>query len=358
MRMITRFALPSIFLIAWAATSVAQSLPTSQPDVLFIIIEEIKLGHNFDEIIGSSQGLRQTLERVEAVAPTESTVLILGETGTGKELIARAIHDRSRRRERPLVKVNCTALSSGLVESELFGHEKGAFTGALQRKPGRFELADGGTLFLDEIGDVEPEVQVKLLRALQEGEIERVGGTETIHVDVRVVAATNRDLARAIESREFRSDLYYRLNVFPIEVPPLRERRGDIPLLARYFVDRAAARMGKRITSIGQRSMSRLTAYHWPGNIRELASVVERAVIMACGPELEIDIETVSEPDEAPAATSGAGLGTLAEAERDHITAALRACGDAIEGPHGAANLLGLKPSTLRSRMNKLRIHR
>ena len=253
--------------------------------------EEIKLGHNFEEIIGSSQGLRSTLERVDAVAPTDSTVLILGETGTGKELIARAIHDRSRRSQRALVKVNCAALPSGLIESELFGHERGAFTGATKRRTGRFELADRGTLFLDEVGDIPAEVQVKLLRVLQEGEIERVGGTETIRVDVRVVAATNLNLAKAVEARTFRSDLFYRLNVFPIELPPLRERSEDIEVLARFFADKYAAEMRKRITSFSEKSLSRLQTYPWPGNVRELGSVIERAVIMARGSELEIDLE-------------------------------------------------------------------
>ena len=304
--------------------------------------------------------MRHTLGQVDAVARTDSTVLILGETGTGKELVARAIHDRSRRRQRALIKVSCAALPAGLIESELFGHEKGAFTGAAKRKLGRFELAEGGTLFLDEIGDIQPDVQVKLLRVLQEGEFERVGGSETIQVDVRVVAATNRELAKAVEVNEFRPDLYYRLNVFPIQVPPLRERAEDIPLLARYFADKAAAKIGKRITGISNRSMTRLEAYRWPGNVRELESVVERAVIMASGPELEVEIENSGFVDEPPPTTgsSASRPRTLAEAERDHIVAALKASGGAIEGSEGAAKLLGLKPSTLRSRINKLGIRR
>ena len=321
--------------------------------------EEIKLGHNFEEIIGSSQGLRSTLERVDAVAPTDSTVLILGETGTGKELIARAIHDRSRRSQRALVKVNCAALPSGLIESELFGHERGAFTGATKRRTGRFELADRGTLFLDEVGDIPAEVQVKLLRVLQEGEIERVGGTETIRVDVRVVAATNLNLAKAVEARTFRSDLFYRLNVFPIELPPLRERSEDIQVLARYFADKYAAEMRKRITSFSEKSLSRLQTYPWPGNVRELGSVIERAVIMARGSELEIDLEIPGTRKGSSSITArGSSLGqqTLAEAERGYIIEALTACGGAIAGPKGAANLLGLNPSTLRSRMKKLGI--
>src|SRR5262249_15478290 len=251
--------------------------------------EEVRTHHNFGEIIGESPALRRVLKQVEAVARTDSTVLILGETGTGKELIARARHGLSPRPERTFVRLNCAAIPTGLLESELFGHEKGAFTGAISPKVGRFELADRGTLFLDEVGDIPPELQPKLLRALQEHEFERLGSTRTIRVDVRLVAATNRDLAQMVEEGKFRSDLYYRLKVFPVILPPLRERQEDIALLARHFTQRFARRMGRRIESIPTTVMNSLLRYHWPGNIRELQNVIERAVILSTGSALQVD---------------------------------------------------------------------
>ena len=269
--------------------------------------EEIKKGYNFEEIIGASAPLRAVLGHVKEVAPTDSTVLILGETGTGKELIARAIHSSSKRKERPLIKVNCAALPTGLIESELFGHEKGAFTGARERRIGRFELAHGGTIFLDEVGEVPPEVQVKLLRVLQEQEFERIGSTKTIKVDVRVIAATNRDLLKAVADGSFRQDLYYRLNVFPITLPPLRARAQDIPLFVHYFVSRFAQNIGRKITHVPHETMQRLVAYSWPGNVRELENVIERAVILSPGPELQVApdmvLDTTPVVSVTPAAT-------------------------------------------------------
>jgi PAS domain S-box-containing protein len=322
--------------------------------------DEIKAVHNFEEIIGQSRALADALEKVDLVAPTDSSVLILGETGTGKELIARAIHSRSPRKNRPLIKVNCAALPSGLVESELFGHERGAFTGATDRRTGRFELAHGGTIFLDEVGELSPEVQVKLLRVLQEHEFERVGGVKTISVDVRVIAATNRDLAQAVARGTFRQDLYYRLNVFPVALPPLRARADDIPLLVHYFVARYAAKIGRPITRVPQGAMQRLVAYPWPGNVRELENVVERAVILSPGPDLRVAPEVLPVPT-APARSPDAGqpgLAGLAEVERQHIVSILKQTGWRIDGPQGAARLLDLNPSTLRSRMQKLGIRR
>jgi len=328
--------------------------------------EEIQQEHNFAELVGRSPALQRVLQLVNTVAATESTVLILGETGTGKELIARAIHDRSRRRERPLVKVNCAAISAGLVESELFGHAKGAFTGALERRTGRFEVADSGTIFLDEIGELALDTQVKLLRVLQEREFEPVGSSQTRRVDVRVIAATNRDLAREVAEGRFRADLYFRLNVLPIAVPPLRERAGDIELLAQFFADRFARELGKRIEGVSREAMQRLRAWHWPGNVRELANVIERAVVLSAGPVLELGAEQWSvpaaEPTAAPAARTAAeppeAGATLAQVERKHLREILERAGWVIEGPRGAASLLGLQPSTLRSRMRKLGVSR
>lgn len=328
--------------------------------------EEIRREHDFVEMVGASPALLRTLEQVEQVAPTDSTVLVSGETGTGKELIARAIHHRSARRDRPLVKVNCSAISAGLVESELFGHVKGAFTGALERRTGRFELAHRGTIFLDEIGDLPLETQVKLLRVLQEREFEPVGSSRTLAVDVRVIAATNRDLAAAVREGRFRADLYYRLNVFPIEVPPLRERRGDIPPLVTFFLGRFAARFGKRIDSVSRETMDRLVAYDWPGNVRELQNVVERAVVLARGPVLEIDAallpraggERTDATEPAPEAPSAGLSAALAAVERTQIIRALDRTGGVIEGPSGAAALLRIHPNTLRSRIEKLGIRR
>jgi formate hydrogenlyase transcriptional activator len=295
------------------------------------------------------------LKQVEQVAPMDTTVLVTGETGTGKELIARAIHRLSGRRENPLITVNCGTISAGLVESELFGHEKGAFTGAVGRKIGRFELADGGTLFLDEIGDLPLDLQVKLLRALQEGQIERVGGTVPISVDVRVIAATNRSLEAAVEAGSFRSDLYYRLHVFPIAMPALRERREDIPLLVRYFAMTLGPKLGKRIETIPVQTLERLAAYEWPGNVRELRNVIERSIIVSRGSTLEL-----AEWAEVTPAGAGESLGarTLAEVERSHIEAVLEAKGWRVSGPNGAAKVLGMKPTTLEARMKKLGIQR
>ena len=265
--------------------------------------EEIKSGHNFEEIVGRSPALLQSLEKVSRVAKTDATVLITGETGTGKELIARAIHSASHRHDKPLIKVNCAALPAGLVESELLGHEKGAFSGAISRRVGRFELANGGTIFLDEVGEVPLDVQVKLLRVLQEREFERVGGTHPIKVDVRVIAATNRDLVKSIREGKFRKDLYYRLNVFPISLPPLRDRAGDVPIIVQFLVARFAARVGVRIESVERATMERLDRYSWPGNVRELENVLERAVILSNGPTLEIEPEVFASATSVRSAT-------------------------------------------------------
>jgi formate hydrogenlyase transcriptional activator len=318
--------------------------------------EEARAEHNFAETVGDSAALRRVLKQVEAVAPTGSTVLILGETGTGKELIARALHELSPRRERTFVKLNCAAIPTGLLESELFGHEKGAFTGAISQKVGRFELAHKGTLFLDEVGDVPPELQPKLLRVLQEQEFERLGSTKTIKVDVRLVAATNCDLAQMVTEGRFRGDLYYRLNVFPVLLPPLRERRDDIPLLVRHFTQRFARRMGRRIETISTAVMDALVGYSWPGNIREMQNIIERAVILSPGPGLRLNLDDLkpAAPAEAPAAPAV----TLADAEREHILAALRETGWVLGGPKGAAARLGMTRSLLYWKMKKLGISR
>jgi formate hydrogenlyase transcriptional activator len=316
--------------------------------------EEIRTEYTFEEIVGESAALKRVLSQVETVAGTDSSVLILGETGTGKEVIARAIHDLSLRRERTFVKVNCAAIPTGLLESELFGHEKGAFTGAIAQKVGRFELAHRGTLFLDEVGDIPLELQPKLLRVLQEKEFERLGSTRTLHVDVRVVAATNRDLTQMVEDRLFRSDLYYRLNVFPITVPPLRERVEDIPLLVRYFAQKYALRMDRRIETIPAEEMEALTRYHWPGNVRELENLIERAVILSRGPALHVPLPEERLSGEGPSASPV----TLEAAEREHILRTLRDTDWVIAGPHGAAARLGMKRTTLQSRMAKLGISR
>ena len=333
--------------------------------------EEIRTVHNFEEIVGDSAALLELLRRVDQVAPTDSSVLIYGETGTGKELIARAIHDRSTRKNRPLVKVNCSAISAGLVESELFGHVKGAFTGAFERRIGRFELADGGTIFLDEVGELPLETQVKLLRVLQEREFEPVGSNRSVRVDVRIIAATNRNLHESISAGSFRSDLYYRLNVFPLEVPPLRERRSDIIQLAMFFLDRYARKVGKKTDGISAASVERLNRYSWPGNIRELQNVIERALILSPGPLLEVEPELISaSPSKTLGDTSAepaevlerprppSALKTLEEVERAHISAVLHQTRGVIEGTNGAAKTLGLHPNTLRHRMEKLGIKR
>jgi formate hydrogenlyase transcriptional activator len=315
--------------------------------------EEITTTHHCGEIIGQSRAIQEVLRQVEQVAPTDASVLIQGETGTGKELIARAIHCRSRYRDRPLVKVNCATLPVGLVESELFGHEKGAFTGAVARKTGRFELADGGTIFLDEIGELPLELQAKLLRILQEGEFERVGGSRTITVNVRVIAATNRDLATAVQAGSFRADLFYRLNVFPLTLPPLRERQDDIPLLVECFLARMAQKLGKPLQRLCEESMSRVIRYAWPGNVREVQNVIERAAILARGPIVEIDeaLEQRLSPGDHPLPAM-----SLQDVERAHILRVLAETNGIVEGPRGAAQILGLHPNTLRFRLQKLGI--
>jgi PAS domain S-box-containing protein len=319
--------------------------------------EESAAQRGGDEMVGESAGMAKVRQLVEQVAPTDSTVLIVGETGTGKELVARAIHSRSARRGAVLINVNCAALPAGLIESELFGHEKGAFTGALARKIGRFQMAHGGTIFLDEIGDLPLELQAKLLRVLQEGEFERVGGTETLRVSVRVIAATNRDLDDALRAQRFRADLYYRLNVFPIHVPPLRERAADIPLLVRHYALVLGRRLGKRIDAVPAPTMAALCAYSWPGNVRELQNVIERAVILSPGPTLELgEWRRANTPPLPP--DSQAAPASLAELERQHILHVLETTRWRVSGPRGAAAILGLKPSTLESRLKKLGITR
>jgi formate hydrogenlyase transcriptional activator len=316
--------------------------------------DEIRSEMNFEEIVGDSPLLRAVLKQVETVAPTDSAVLIQGETGTGKELIARAIHNLSSRREHTFVKVNCAAIPAGLLESELFGHERGAFTGAIAQRIGRFELAHRGTIFLDEVGDIPLELQPKLLRVLQEQEFERLGSVRTIRVDVRLVAATNRDLAEMVAARTFRSDLYYRLRVFPIVMPPLRERQEDIPALVRYFVQKHARRMNREIETIPSETLDLLVRYSWPGNIRELENLIERAVIVSPGPVLRVPLSELKLPAEP---TSG-DLLTLEAAEREHILKALDATNWVLAGPRGAAAKLGMKRTTLQSRIQKLGITR
>ena len=316
--------------------------------------DEIKLTKNFDEIITQSKLFQKVLRKVEQVAPTNTTVLILGESGTGKELLARAVHQLSGRKNRPLVKLNCAALPPTLIESELFGHEKGSFTGATAQKVGRFELADGGSIFLDEIGEMPLDLQAKLLRVLQEGELERVGSTKTLRVNVRVIAATNRDLEAEITAGHFREDLYYRLNVFPITSLPLRERKEDIPLLVRHFCRKHGANMGKTIDTIPQEVLTTLADYHWPGNIRELENVVERSLIMSPGKTLLLNDWSRRKPS----ATQKAGLMTMEEAERSHIISVLEMTHWRVSGENGAARLLDMVPTTLDSRMRKLGIKR
>jgi formate hydrogenlyase transcriptional activator len=327
--------------------------------------EEIRKEHNFEEIVGNSPALLEVLRKVETVAPTDSTVLIMGETGCGKELIARAIHNRSKRKSRPLVKVNCGAIPTGLVESELFGHMKGAFTGALERRTGRFELADGGTLFLDEVSELPLDTQVKLLRVLQEHEFEPLGSSRTIQVNVRIIAASNRDLEKAIQEGRFRADLFYRLNVLPMTLPPLRQRRSDIPLLTHFFVDRFSRQFGKRITGVSQDTMQVLSEYSWPGNIRELQNVMERAVVLCPGTVLKLGRDLLPttgaeyEREEEIAPGNGSQPGSSLESiEKNHILQVLKQTQGVIEGPRGAAKILNLHPNTLRSRMKKLGIER
>jgi formate hydrogenlyase transcriptional activator len=316
--------------------------------------DEIRSEMNFDEIVGEGASLRAVLKQVETVAATDSTVLIQGETGTGKELIARAIHNLSPRREHTFVKVNCAAIPTGLLESELFGHERGAFTGAIAQRLGRFELAHGGTIFLDEVGDIPLELQPKLLRVLQEQEFERLGSPRTIRVDVRLVAATNRDLAAMVATRAFRDDLYYRLRVFPLVVPPLRERREDIPALVRYFVQKHARHMNRTVETIPSETLDALVRYPWPGNIRELENLIERAVIVSPGPVLRVPLGELKLPSEP----LGDDSLTLRAAEREHIVRALEATNWVLAGPHGAAARLGMKRTTLQSKIRKLGIVR
>jgi len=325
--------------------------------------DEIRRGHNFEEILGNSPELRKLLDRVESVAPTDANVLIIGETGSGKELIARAIHNRSSRRSSPLVKVNCGAIPAGLVESELFGHVRGAFTSASDRRTGRFELANNGTLFLDEVGELPLETQVKLLRVLQEREFEPVGSSRTIKVNVRIIAATNRDLEKAVQSGGFRSDLYYRLNVIPLRVPALRERRSDIPEMVMAFLQEAAKRMGKPVQSISRETMRLLVNYSWPGNIRELQNVMERGVVLSKGSILKLGADL--QPMEGPDATIDQGStvetkdgDSLEEIQRQHILRVLERTGWVISGPRGAGAILDLHPNTLRSLMERLGIRR
>ena len=335
--------------------------------------DEIKSAHDFEEIVGQSAAIRMTLHKVEQVAGTDASVLLLGETGTGKELLARSIHARSARRHHPLVKVNCAALPSSLIESELFGHVKGAFTGALSDRIGRFELADGGTLFLDEIGELKPELQVKLLRVLQDGEFERIGSTETQRVDVRLIAATNRELHKAMDEGSFRPDLYYRLSVFPVEVPPLRARRDDIPLLVWHFIAQKQRQLGKSISSVPCETMEELVRYNWPGNVRELENVIERAMILTRGEALllaeslgpaargrpaETGLQPCADWPVVARPAESSGLQSMDEVERAHLVSVLEQCDWRIKGAGNAASLLGLAPNTLRARMRKLGILR
>ncbi len=328
--------------------------------------EEIRSEMNFAEIVGKSSALRKVLKRVETVAPTDSTVLIYGETGAGKELIARAIHDLSPRKSKAFVKLNCAAIPTGLLESELFGHERGAFTGAIAQRIGRFEVANGGTIFLDEIGEIPLELQTKLLRVLQEREFERLGSSRTLRTDARLIAATNRDLEAMVAEQKFRSDLFFRLNVFPIQVPPLRERHGDIPLLVRHFAQQFSKRMNKTIDTISSATMEALSRYHWPGNIRELQNVIERAVITSTGPVLKVDVADLkisrssspAEKSSAQGSTNDALRNVLEETERQQILKALKQSNWVVAGPKGAAAKLGMKRSTLQLRMSKLGISR
>jgi len=323
------------------------------------LVDEIRSSHDFGEILGEAPVLLKLLDQVGQVAATDSTVLIQGETGTGKELIARAIHDRSQRRERPLIKINCAALPRDLVESELFGHEKGAFTGATQQRRGRFELADGGTVFLDEVGELPLETQPKLLRVLQEQEFERVGGTKTLRTNVRLIAATNRNLQRQVNAGAFRSDLYYRLNVFPLTLPPLRERREDIPRLIRHFLIRAERKLGKPLGDLASPLLDQATAYDWPGNVRELENYVERSAILGKPAVLEAaEPATPSSQATAKPAAAQPAAKTLEDIERGHILRVLEQTRWAIEGERGAARILGLNPGTLRGRLRKLGIRK
>ncbi len=323
-----------------------------------VLREEVDKVSMFEEIVGESSTLQAVLGRVAKVAPTDTTVLITGETGTGKELIARAIHKRSQRSSRAFVSVNCAAIPSTLIASELFGHERGAFTGALQRRLGRFELAEGGTIFLDEIGELPPETQIALLRVLQEREFERVGGSQPIHSDVRVITATNRDLESAIATGDFRKDLFYRLNVFPIEIPPLRERRADIPALVEYFIQRFSRKAGKEIGSIEKRTLELLQSYSWPGNIRELQNVIERSVIVCDTEPFSVDPSWISAAPSSSRPADGLIVRKSAAEEKEVIETALASTGGRISGPSGAAAQLGVPASTLESKIRALKINK
>jgi len=323
-----------------------------------VLREEIDRSSMFEEIVGSSEPLRRVLSQVAKVAPTDSTVLILGETGTGKELIARAIHNRSKRSARAFIRVNCAAISPSLIASELFGHEKGSFTGALQRRLGRFESADGGTIFLDEVGDLPPETQVALLRVLQEREFERVGGSQTVSVDVRILAATNSDLSAAVAEGTFRQDLFYRLNVFPIRIPALRERVDDIPLLVGYLIDRYAQKAGKKIRNINKETLDLFQTYDWPGNIRELQNVIERAMILCDGETFSVDETWLTPVAPKSAVTSVPLVANLVEREKEMVETALRKAEGVVGGPTGAAAKLGIPRQTLESKIRKLGINR
>ena len=348
-------------------TSASEELILKQPRSLLLKEASYRLGEqvsaedSFEGIIGRSPPIRRLCRHLEVVAPTVSTVLILGETGTGKELIARAIHNLSPRREQPFIKVNCAAIPAGLIESELFGHERGAFTGAINRRIGRFEMADGGTLFLDEIGDIPLELQPKLLRVLQEQEFERVGSAQTLRVNVRIVAATSLDLRTMVAARQFRPDLYYRLNVIPLRVPALREREGDLPLLVRHFVELYSKRAAKRVADVPIDVMGALAGYHWPGNVRELQNVIERAVILSTGKILRLSLDELLQSPQSissSAVCKNDDLTKLKDAEREHIIRALAATNWVVGGPEGAAARLGLARTTLIAKMQKLGITR
>jgi transcriptional regulator with GAF, ATPase, and Fis domain len=350
------------------AIAEVQSLKDQLHQENIYLQEEIRVASNFGQIIGNSEALRRVLSQTEQVAPLDTTVSILGETGTGKELLAHAIHNLSRRSNHPLVKLNCAALPGSLIESELFGHEKGAFTGADARRSGRFEIANGGTIFLDEVGELPLDLQAKLLRVLEEGEFERVGGSHTIKVDVRVIAATNRNLEEAVRKGDFRSDLYYRLNIFPITLPPLRERKGDITILVTHLVKQLSQKLGKTIEAIPQETMAKLRNYPWPGNVRELRNVLERAVIVTQGPKLRLIDDLDSQALELDLHKQTARQDVIAEVslmsetfeqtEYKLILRTLKSVHWKLEGPGGAAELLNLHPSTLRSKMRKLGIER
>jgi formate hydrogenlyase transcriptional activator len=345
------------FLTRAVVTVEKTELKDKLPQEELYLEDEIRSELNFDRIVGTSAALRRALQQMETVAPTESTVLVYGETGTGKDLIARAIHDRSPRRGKAFVKLNCAAIPTGLLESELFGHEKGAFTSAIAQRIGRFELANGGTIFLDEIGEIPLELQPKLLRVLQEREFERLGSVRTLRTDARLIAATNRDLATMVEEGKFRADLFYRLNVFPLQVPPLKERPEDIPLLVRHFAQEFSRRMNKPIETIPSETLQGLTRYHWPGNIRELQNVIERAVILSFGPVLNVPL-----PELKQVGVNGQAISprqdTLEETQRKHILKVLEDTGWVLGGSKGAAARLGLNRSTLQFRMRKMGISR